>query len=469
MPDWAPVPTLPSVQATVAAAQPAHLLGVDHIDSDGFGRGFNSVMNMRQIAGKMELWKLIQQSTGADGVINWTKYNKLAATDPNPNLALAAIDFEDHRRAMQTDQAKLALELASQRGEEQALINKGVINQDQANQMTDNLNKLGNNAGVANTGSSPEGYLNGLKDTMLQHVTNIPQGNQIRMVTQDVNNNLYSKVYPVGVDPSTMAGIQSHPIKIDNNTTGQNITTTGIPKINPQTGKFKGMITLGTQTSTNTDNISQYDGYKKQSTDALNSFNKNQSNALHAVKLLLMSQNQSSINPDIAKWAQRVGINVKAGDSTAILAQKYQAAMEREAANSGNSNSVEALKTAQKALGMDAPYRLVAMAVMNQYLNDIADKFKYATAQNTNDYRGYDQIYNKTIQPNLMDYARAIAMDQLYRSDAYSGQEYMRMLKKIYGKNYIANLMAVRQAIINEREKDPRIDGIGNALGYKLQ
>lgn len=175
MPDWAPVPNLPSVQATVASAQPAHLLGVDHIDNDGFAKGFNSVMNMRKIAGQQELWKLIQQSTGADGVINWTKYNQLAAADKNPDLALVATEFEDHRRSMQSDQAKMALDIASQRGQEQALRNKGVINQTQANKMTENLNKLGNNAGVANTGGSPEGYLSGLKDTMLQHVTNIPQ------------------------------------------------------------------------------------------------------------------------------------------------------------------------------------------------------------------------------------------------------------------------------------------------------
>lgn len=468
MPDWAPVPNLPSVQATVASAQPAHLQGVDHIDPDGFGRGFTSVMNMRKIAGQQELWKLIQQSTGKDGVINWTKYNQLAAADKNPDLALVATEFEDHRRGMQTDQAKMALDLASQRGQEQALINKGVINQTQANQLTENLNKLGNNAGVANTGGSPQGYLDGLKATMLQHVTNIPQGNQTTMVTQDVNNHMHSTAYPIYLSPDQNANLQSHPIPTTDNTQGQTITKTNIPTYTNK-GNLKSLIPIATTTSTNADNISQYDGYKKQSTDALNNFNKNQSNALHAVKLLLMSQNQSSVTPELAKLAQKAGINVKAGESTSTLAQKYLASMEREAANSGHSNSVEALKTAQKSLGMDAPYRLVAMAVMNQYLNDLADKLKYATAQNTKDYKGYDQIYNKTIQPNLMNYARAIAMDQLYRSDERSGQEYMRMLNKVYGKNYIKNLMETREAIINERKKDARIDGIGNAIGYRLQ
>ena len=100
MPYWA-VPTLPSVQATVGTAQPAHLEGARNPSDDGFAEGFNSAMNIKKALAERALGKIIAESTDANGNIDWGKFNLLASKDPNVD-ELAAQTFEMRMKESQS-------------------------------------------------------------------------------------------------------------------------------------------------------------------------------------------------------------------------------------------------------------------------------------------------------------------------------------------------------------------------------
>lgn len=468
MPDWAPVPNLPSVQATVASAQPAHLSGVDHIDPDGFGRGFNSVMNMRKTLGEMELGKLIQQATDDKGVIHWDQFNSLAKKG-SPNLRLLLGDYAPRVQSMEDAQSDHATEIANQSAANDMLYKKGLIdkNQHDANQSTLEARRI--SGGIPFTGQNSQAYIDAGQKTMVQHVTNVNDGENNHVLLQNLNGQIKDDTLPNYLSPYENAAIQTHILETQSTQNNDKTTTYSQPKATP-----KGNVYLNPLDRTKASEGSKSDIYSQnlqQANKKLADFNINQNNLLRAISLLHQSENETSKTPELSRLGQMLGMNVKDNETAPMLASKYMAQVEKELSDSGNSNSVAALEVAKKALGENAPYKVMALAAMAEYENEIADALKYATAQNTKDYNGYDQVYNKQILPNIMHYAQAIAYKKLNKFDPKAATAWGDTLYSIHGKQFGSNLNnalnAINEAIKNP--KDRRIYNIANSMGYPMQ
>ena len=307
MPDWAPVPNLPSVQATVASAQPAHLLGVDHMESDGFGKGFTSVMNMRKTLGEMELGKLIQEATDDKGVVHWDQFNSLAKKG-SPNLRLLLGDYAKEVQARQDSQVANAIALGKQNAANDVLYQKGLESKTQHDSTQTSLAKMQSSYGVPFTVSNPSDTIDSGKNTMWQPLADFHLGNKEEKDVQNINGQVEPMIRAVGLSPHDKVQVnsQTQQIASTNPRTGEKMIKTVQNQVHPD-----GTVTHKTLGVENTAESNKAKIFDQQAQDwAINKapeFNKNMLNIDAALDAFDKSKGRSTWDPDIAKLENRLG------------------------------------------------------------------------------------------------------------------------------------------------------------------
>ena len=328
MPDWAPVPNLPSVQATVASAQPAHLSGVDHIDPDGFGRGFNSVMNIRKTLGTMELNKLINEATDDKGAIHWDRVNTLIKEDKNKDLPLVRPDFLKTIRDVQSNQADHATDLSNQISSLDMLKKKGIITNDQANSMAATLAQRQQAAGVPYAGGNAQAYIDAGRKTMWDQAGNMHLGDEQKNYYQNMNDQFKILTGKVGVTPDKSAEINSNlsQVPYTNPNTNEKEVATVQKHVHPN-----GQVTLQKIANENTALSNTANTFDQQRQDwAIHKapeFNRNMLNLDAALDAFDKSKGRSTWDPDIAKFENIMGLMATYPQLALAMAHKDTAAL----------------------------------------------------------------------------------------------------------------------------------------------
>lgn len=461
MPDWAPVPNLPSVQATVASAQPAHLSGVDHIDPDGFGRGFTSVMNMRKTLGEMELGKLIQEATDDKGVIHWDQFNSLAKKG-SPNLRLLLGDYAPRVQSMEDAQSDHATELANQNAANEMLFKKGLIDKNQRDATQSTLESRRISGGIPFIGQNPQALIDAGNKTMLQPLADFHLGNKEERDFQNINGQNSSMTRTVGVSPNNQAEINSNLAQIPytNPFTNEKELATVQKNVDSNANvKFKKIANENTALSKV---ASDFDQQRQDwAIHKAPEFNRNMLNVDSALDALNNSKDRSTWDPDIVKFKNILGIMGSNDQLTQALANKDIAALKNVEKTNAH------IQATDEALGgsvHDPRLREYALYLMAK--NYLLNAMEGIRMQNSNQKEYGEHNYGQVGgAPAVADMMIMHALKQRH-PHVYND---IVQLNKFLNSNYVNEYNNQRAIQRNAAQKDPYWNGKLGDLQNRLE
>lgn len=455
--DFYGVPNLPGVQAGVSSGQTPHLSGANNESGDGFGEGFNAVMNMEKQLSDKEWTKLIKQNTDAQGHINYAKVNAAAAKDD-------AIKFgADHwdpiisgEQAKQLDRAAVA---QAQRADIAAAFKRGLINSYQAQQALQNAQEKATSSAVlpeAGNVLDAGRYTDQIEKTQPKLVAVADTGQNLIGQGLGIGQ---SKTYDIfnkskNLSPGEKASIESKgiPFTTQDPNSKTNLTQLYTPIVDGK-GNIIGYVPRVTDNSQANIESKQYNDLVSTNPTSIPQLQNQIRTGNEGIETATNAINNPESTGYMASLANKLFGHVEDWNNLSPQAlQKILANLNM----SQNPNSVEALREIIKSNGGNAPAALTALA---QYLNGrkaYQELINRNMAKALGDVNHYREALNKwgVNFPDLADYYHFMALSPKSQKLIKSGMSVYDPTFENRLRNAVKNLDIIESDA--QKENDPR-------------
>ena len=455
--DFYGVPNLPGVQAGVSSGQIPHLSGANNDSGDGFGQGFNAVMNMEKLLSDKEWTKLIKQNTDANVHIDYAKVNAAAAKDDA--IKFGADHWDPIISSEQAKQLERAATVQSQRADIQAAYFRHLISQDEARKALQNAAEKSQSSAVnPEAGSVIDAgrYMQDVEQTQPHLVATTDSGQQITGQGLPIGKSTTSPMFVVNktLSPEATAHAESHAIDV---TTQDPITKTNLKQTDTPVfdskGHLIGLIPRVTDNSQENVESKQYNDLVSTNPTAIPQLQNQIRTGNEGIETAVKAINNPESTGYMASLANKIFGGVK--DWNSLSPQALQKIL-ANANMSQNPHSVEALREIIRSNGGNAPAAITALA---QFINgrkpyeELINRNMAKALGDVNHYRTALKKWGVNF-PDLADYYHFMALSPQARKIVQTGLN-------AYDSTFVNRMRNAAQTLDSvdsaaQKEKDPR-------------